>query len=288
MASAANPRIGRLLLWLSVGVASVLAFELPRAWIAYSDRQAHRGNFLNFHPLFAVLYIPLAFGLIWPLFIGLAALAKQRLEGSVAWPAKTAIIMFTLSVGCAAPLAVLEYRSLTRGVEAVNAENLRLAKVRNLLEMEKQKALAELAAHGVASLSEPLTGPQMEAVNSYLDAHSQDPTELQKATRHYRTNMQVMLHLAQSRYCPGPVLEIVYNNVVEVQKAESPSRAVNPTEVLYYLAWNPRLPVAVLIQMLDNPDSNTRAAAAANPRLPEKVKASYLRRAQYQKANPLP
>jgi hypothetical protein len=288
MASAAKPRIGRLLLWLSVGVASVLAFELPRAWIAYSDRQTHRGNFLNFHPLLAVLYVPLAFGLIWPLLIGIAALAKQRLEGSVGWLAKTAIIMFAFSVCCSAPLVVFEYRSLTRGLEAVNAENLRLAKIRNQLEMEKQKALAELRADGAASLNEPLTGPQVEAVNSYLDAHSQDPDELQKAARHYRTNVQVMEHLAQSRYCPGPVLEIVFDNIVEVQKASPPSLPVNPSEVLYYLAWNPRLPVAVLIQMLDNPDSSVRAAAAANPRLPENIKASYLGRAQYQKAKSPP
>lgn len=49
--------------------------------------------------------------------------------------------------------------------------------------------------------------------------------------------------------------------------------------MLYDLAWNPNTPESVLARMLDNPDSKVREAAAANPRLPDDAKASYLKRA---------
>lgn len=229
MLSSTQPRIARPLLWVSVAVAALFAFELPTAWIAYSDRQAHRGNFLNFHPLFAVLYAPLAFGLFWPILIRVIAWVRQRPGQSLAWPAKTALVMFICSVGCSTPFVILEYRGYVRGLEAVRAEQARMITVRDQQLMEKQKALAELQANGVQSLSEPLTGPQAEAVNSYLDAHSQSPLELENAARQYRTSLPVMEHLAARRYCPGPVLEIVFNNVIDLQKNSKPSQSLRMT-----------------------------------------------------------
>lgn len=264
MSSSTQPRISRPFLWLSVVVAALLAFELPTTWIAYSDRQVHQSPFLNFHPLFAFLYVPLAFGLFWPILIEIAAWATRRPGQPPVWPAKTALIVFILAACCSAPFAVLEYRRQIRGLEAVRAEKLRMDTFRAQPEVEKQKALTGLRANGVASLSEPLTGPQIEAVNHYLDTHSHNPLELENAARHYGTSVAVMEHLASRSYCPGPVLEIVFNNVLELQKDPPPQLLLNPYEVLYNLAWNPNIPVSVLVRMLDNPDPQVRAAAAAS------------------------
>ena len=279
MSTSTQSRISRLLLWLSALVAAIVALVLPPAWIAYSDRQAHRGPFLNFHPLFAILYVPLVFGLLWPILVRILAWAKQSAERPLVWPAKTAIVMFIVSASCSAPFIISEYRYYIRGVEAVQAEQMRMARFHEQQLIEKQKALAELQANGVASLSEPLTGPQVDAVNSYLDAHFQNPLELENASRHYPTSLPVMEHLAQKRDCPAQVLEIVYDNVVELQKDRHPQQSVNPSQVLCYLAWNPNVPVSVLVAMLDNPYTQVREAAAANPRLPEEAKVAYLKKA---------
>lgn len=279
MESSTQARIGRPLVWLSVAVAGFLAFKLPTAWIAYSDRQAHRGVFLNFHPLFAIVYVPLAFGIIWPTLISILASAKQLTRQSLVWPAKTALIMFTVSACCAAPLVVLEYRSHARGVEAVKTETSRMGRFRDQQDLEERQALAELGTNGVASLEEPLNGPQTVAVNSYLDAHFRDPVALEKVSRRYRTSVLVMEHMSEMRSCPGEVLEILFDNAIDLQKAPRPPLAGSPYRVLYNLAWNPNLPVPILVRMLDNPDRKVRAAAAANPRLPEDAKVSYLKKA---------
>lgn len=159
------------------------------------------------------------------------------------------------------------------------AENSRMNQFRDQQEVERRQALAELEANGVASLSEPLTGPQTEAVNSYLDAHFQNPIDLEAASRHYRSSVLVMEHLSEMRSCPGQVLEIVFDNAIDLQKAPRSPMAGSPYSVLHNLAWNPNLPVPILVRMLDNPDRKVRAAAAANPRLPERAKVSYLKRA---------
>ncbi len=156
MSSSTQPRISRLLLWLSVVVAALPAFELPKNWIAYSDRQVHSSPFLNFHPLFAFLYVPLAFGLFWPILIAIAAWATRRPGQPLVWPAKAALIVFILSACCSAPLVVLEHRRYVYGLEAVRAEQQRMDTFRAEQEQEKQKALTQLKTNGLASLSEPL------------------------------------------------------------------------------------------------------------------------------------
>ncbi|MFZ0146648.1 MAG: hypothetical protein WAL08_20000, partial [Candidatus Sulfotelmatobacter sp.] len=68
MSSSAKPRLNAYARWITVGVSTVLAIKLPLDWIAYRVR--YEGSFLNFHILLAVIYIPVAFGLIWPALIG--------------------------------------------------------------------------------------------------------------------------------------------------------------------------------------------------------------------------
>jgi len=279
MLSPTQPRIGRPLFWLSIAAAAVLALKLPTAWIAYSDRQTHSPSFLNFHPLLAVLYVPLAFGLIWPILIRIAAWVKQRPSQSLVWPARPALILFTLSASISIPFMILEYRSLMHGLQRVQAERMRLEQIQAVEETEKAKALAELRSNGIASLSEPLTGPQTAAVNSYLDNVSQNTLELENASRHYRTSVHVMKHLSEMRECPSQALEIVYDNVVELQKDPQIPDAGNLSEVLYNVAWHPNVPVSVLVRMLDNPDWRAQRAAAANPRVPKEATTAYLEKA---------
>ncbi len=73
-----------------------------------------------------------------------------------------------------------------------------------------------------------------------------------------------MKHLAGKRYCPGPVLEIVFDNVLELQKDPPPQVAFTLYEALYYLAWNPNVPDSVLVRMLENSNAQARTAAAAS------------------------
>jgi hypothetical protein len=119
----------------------------------------------------------------------------------------------------------------------------------------------------------------VDAVNSYLDAHSANAIELESASRHYRTTVGIMKHLSEKRYCPPEVLETLFDNVVELQKDPSLPNQGNLYEVLYNLAWNPNVPIPVLVRMLDDNASSVRRAAAANPRLPETARISYLNRA---------
>ena len=281
MSSSHEARIGRPLLWFTVAIAAVLAYGFAASWIAYSDRQTHQGNFLNFHPLYVVLYAPLAFGLFWPILIRMIAFAKQDLGQSPVWPTKTAITVFCLSACLSIPVVIVEHRYVVRGVERIEAEKARMTEVRSQLDQAKQEALRELRSNGVASLSEPLTGPQTEAVNNYLDTLSHNPAELEKASRHYRTSAEIMEHLSYMHDCPGPVLEIVFNNIIDLQKDP---HILSLYPVLYNLAWNPNLPVPILVRMLDNPYPQVREASAANPRLPTEAKAAYLKKAAVSKS----
>jgi hypothetical protein len=63
---------------------------------------------------------------------------------------------------------------------------------------------------------EPLTGPQVDAVNNYLDSHSNSPLELQSASKHYRSSVGVMEHLSEKRYSPPEVLDTIFGNALEL------------------------------------------------------------------------
>ncbi len=227
----------------------------------------------------AVLYVPLTFGLVWPVLISAIASSLRLARRARAWPVKTAIILFAVSACCSEPLIVFEHRDLVARLEAIRTEKLRGVQFQQRQEIEKQQALAALGANGITSLPEPLTGPQVDAVNTYLDAHSDNAIELESASRHYRTTVEIMRHLSDRRYCPPEVLEIVFDNVVEMERDPSLPNPGNLYQVLYNLAWNPNVPIPVLVRMLDDNASDVRRAAAANPRLPETARISYFKRA---------
>jgi len=281
--SSSKPRrIDRGISWAVVFFAACFSYILPYAWISYSDKVTQAGPFLNLHPLLLVIYVPLAFGIFWPVLLsGTAGL--MRLDGQPReWPAKRALIVFLLSAVCSSYFVVGEHRHFSERLSAIRAEDARLREFRAGQAGETQKALAVLQANGVATLSEPLTGPQFDAVKQYLDKHSSDPAELITASRHYRTSAGVMQHLAGMRSCPPEALEVLFENAVRLQEHPELRQRFDAStvyEVLYYIAWNPNTPIPVLVEMLDNEDSGARRAAAANPRLPQEAKLAYVKRA---------
>jgi hypothetical protein len=258
-------------------IAAVPAIWLPLAWISYSDKG--RPTFLNFHIFLAVIYVPLAFGLIWPVLVGVEAWTMRTAGRDRRWPAKAAVIMFVVSALCSTPCILFEHRRLVDDREAARAEALRMQQFRAQQDSSRQEALAVIQANGIEAFVEPLTGPQVDAVNNYLDAHSNRPLELQSASKHYRSSVGVMKHLSEKRYSPPEVLDTIFENALDLQRSPSFPNKGELAVVFYNLAWNPNLPVPVLTKMLDNDDAGTRRAAAANPRIPKAAKIAYLRRA---------
>lgn len=279
MSSSTKPRLNGYARWLTVGISAALAIKLPLAWIAYIGR--YEREFLNFHIVLAAIYIPLAYGLIWPILIGVEAWVMRSAGRDRRWPAKGAVILFILSAVCATPCIVYEHRRLVGDREAIRAEAERMQQFRMQQGTLVLEAAAVIQANGITAFNEPLTGPQVDAVNRYLDAHSGNLQELQSASKHYRypSSVTIMKHLSEKRYCPPEVLETIFENAVDLQKGPRFPNKGELSQVFYNLAWNPNLPVPVLIKMLDNEDAGARRAAAANPRTPKAARIEYLRRA---------
>jgi hypothetical protein len=279
MSSSTKPRLTAYARWLTVGIAAALAIKLPVAWIVYRERYEPR--YFNFHILLAVIYIPVAFGLIWPLLIGVEAWVMRSAGRDRTWPAKAAVILFILSAVGAIPCVLLERHRMVSIREAADAEAARMQQFRMQQGTLVQEAAAVIQANGITAFSEPMTGPQVDAVIRYLDAHSNNVLELQSASKHYRypSSVGIMKHLSERRYCPPEVLDTIFENAVDLQKGPRFPNQGELSEVFYNLAWNPNVPVPVLVKMLDNEYAGPRRAAAANPRTPKAARIEYLRRA---------
>jgi len=279
MSSSTKPRLNAYARWLTIGISAALAIKLPLAWIVY--RETYEPRYFNFHILLAVIYIPLAFGLIWPVLIGVEAWVMRSAGRDRKWPAKAAVVLFIVSAVCVTPFILLERRSVVDIREAARVEALRRQQIQVQQDSLERAALAVIQADGITAFTEPLTGPQVDAVISYLDAHSNNVPELQSASKQYRdpSSVRIMKHLSERRYCPPEVLDTIFENAVELQKGPSFPNEGDLSMVFYNLAWNPNVPVSVLIKMLDNEDAGARRASAANPRTPKAARIEYLRRA---------
>jgi hypothetical protein len=140
VSSSTKPRLNGYARWLTVGTAVALAIKLPLAWIAYSDK--NRERILNFHIFLAVIYIPLAFGLIWPVLVGVEAWIMRSAGRDRKWPAKAAVIMLVVSAVCSTPCILFEHRRLVDDREAARAEVLRMQQFRAQQDSSKREALA--------------------------------------------------------------------------------------------------------------------------------------------------
>ena len=268
-----RPRLDRSISWLLVLVAGGLAYALTNAWIAYSDREAHRGPWLNFHPAMVLIYAPLAFGILWPVFIGSAAGIMRFAGQPRRWPAKTALILFVLSASCYSYFGVAEYRLFMRSQATIRAEQARAREIRRQERTQSPNALAVLEARGVDALTEPLGAAQVEAVKQYIDENPSDPYVLLMAARHYPRTVEIMQHLAEMKSCPPEVLAEVFDDAFHAEKYGVPLY-----QVYKDLSQNPNTPTEVLEKLLDNEYLTVQRAALDNPQLPKRAKAAYKQR----------
>jgi hypothetical protein len=229
--------------------------------------------------LLAPIYIPLAFGLIWPVFIASHALftkSLHRIRVSRNW---IAILLFPVSLCCSLPFMIGEYQSFVRERERARANQLWQVQWRAQQAEERQQADQAIRAGGITAFTAPLTAPQLDALKGYLENNSVATPDLLRASEHYRTSIPLMRYFADKYSCPPGVLESVFNNALSLQSHPPSSDTGEVWHILHSLAFNPNTPVPVLIKLLQNDSSGVRMAAAVSPRLPKPDKIAYLRRA---------
>lgn len=279
MFSSKERRPGYPSLWLSLVISAALAVILPLAWIAYRD--AHEAWRLRI--LLAPIYIPLTFGLIWPVFIALQTMAIRSAAPAPSRRAWTACIVFIVAAVCAEPFIVAEYDSLMQDRERARTTALLLPALQAQQDWERQQVQDAIRKNGLTAFSEPLTALQAEAVERYIDGPSASNRDLQNLSEHYRTSLDIMEHLVDKKTCPPEVLETIYQNAVNLQRDPAHQHGGNIFVVLVKIAWHPNVSAPVLTKMLENDDSRARMAAAANPKLPKAAKIAYLKRASFSK-----
>ncbi|HEY2546922.1 MAG TPA: hypothetical protein VGI46_12715 [Candidatus Acidoferrum sp.] len=233
----------------------------------------------SLHILLAPIYIPLAFGLIWPVLIAFQTLSVplvRRISVRRQW---IAILIFVWSFCCSVYFVRPEYRSLTTLREHARASQLWQAQWRAQQLEEQRQAEQLLGAGGITALTDPLTGPQFDALKSCIDNNSVPSLDLRNAIEHYRTSTSLLGHLAAQNSCPPEVLETIFKIALSLQSHPPPSNGVEVWDVLHTMAFNPNTPVPLLIQLLQNENSSVRIAVAVSPRLPKSEKVAYLKRA---------
>jgi len=270
-----EPRPHYPAIWPSLLIAATLAAILPIEWIKYRDR----GKFLSLHILAAPIYIPLAFGLIWPLLIGIQALFAKSARRIRLRRNRISAVLFVVSFGCSVPFVRGEYRSFVIDRDDERAEKLRLEQLNAQLQEDRLEADQALLDGGITAFNEPLTGPQVDAVEGYIYTHSKVPADLRLASAHYRTSVPIMSYLASRPACPPEALEAVFENALSLQKTSSPSDAGGVFDILGDLARNPGTPMPIVTSLLRSDDPGVREAAAVNPELPKPEKIGYLKRA---------
>jgi hypothetical protein len=159
MPSSTEQRTGYPSLWPSLVFSAVLAVVLPLAWI--SDRDVHEAWGLRI--LLAPIYIPLAFGLIWPIFTALQSLALWSRPAPTlrAW---TAFIVFIASAICSEPFVAGEYDSLKQERERARTGASLFQAFQAQQAWERQQIQDEIRLNGFTGFSEPLTDLQAEAI----------------------------------------------------------------------------------------------------------------------------
>ena len=104
MVAADESPLKRPRLWLSLLLATFLAIVLPLMWLVPRDT----GKPLDFHIFLAVIYIPLAFGIIWPALIGWQAVMNRSARKQRLWRNRIAPVLFVVSFICWVPLVKAE------------------------------------------------------------------------------------------------------------------------------------------------------------------------------------
>ena len=256
-------------LWPSLLFAAVVATVCSVAWLTRGP-----DRLIDFRLLLAPIYIPLAFGILWPVTVALQALAMPSARDRKLWRNWVAMILFAASVCCWVPFVTAEMAESRNEREAV----VRQAAWQRQQQAERADAQAAIARAGISAFTEPLTEQQSYVLQQYIDAHRLSAEEIMQASEHYQTP-SIMAQLAQTRDCPPEALEVLFEHALNQQKTIS--EALQPSqlgEVFGAIGKNANTPVHVLVEMMRIESPYVRAAAVENPNLPGNVKLAYLKK----------
>lgn len=269
MSSDEELRWKRPRVWPSLLIAAIPAIYLPLEWINRRHNQP-----LDFTILFSPIYIALAFGILWPILVGLQALVMRSARRAHLWRYRVAPVLFALSVLGWVPFVMLEVAVIKRE----RAENLRMAQWREHVAAEESVARQAIAAKGVLAFTEPLQDEQAGVLVRHIYDHALTSGELQRMSEQYQDPM-VMNELAQKTNCPPEALEILFAKAMSERGSTTPTSLQWIQQTLNHIGRNASTPVEVLVKMVESDEPAARMAAAANPHLPKAAKISYLKKA---------
>jgi len=201
---------GRFPLWLQLIVAGIPAILIPYLWIQYRDQ----GKFLSFHFVLLPIYIPLAFGLIWPLVLEVQAFyfpadrQRHRLRHTIA------AILFIVCLLASLPFGFAEYRFYDQDEEIKRVKTR--ADVARFAEYEEEvkQATDTINTTGIDGFTEPLTVVQERVLTNYIASHSKTllAEVVARAGEHYCCNSTVLSLLASAKNAPPETLQKIYEN----------------------------------------------------------------------------
>jgi hypothetical protein len=266
MTAVEEPMAKRPPLWPSLLIAAVPAIYLPLHWLDVH----HRGPW-DFTIFFAPVYIALAFGAIWPVLVGLQAIAFASARRRRLWRYRVAVVMFLVSTPCAEWVVKMELHE----VRAKRAEEARMAESYKQLGAEQSAARGAIAVKGVLAFTEPLPGAEAAALVDYLYYHAVTPEQLQRMSAQYQEPM-VLNAVAQKKNCPPEALEVLFAKAMNERRTATPWTWQWVEQTLDHIGRNANTPADVLVKMAESDDRAARAAALANPNLPKAEKIAYL------------
>jgi hypothetical protein len=264
-------------LWPSLVFAAILAVLIPTLWVQYRDLN----QLFSTRVFLLPLYIPLAFGLIWPLLAEMQARSAPSLRRLHALRYKVASVLFIVCFCVSAPFAVLEIRSYVMDLSADRAKATAVNRNRVKYDDEVAQANHEILANGLAAFSEPLTTVQELALANHIASHATTllAEQITRASQHYCCNVLILSCLAGSRNAPSEALQTIYDHSLQLPDNPASSQYGGMAGILESLAANPNTPSPILLAALHSESAGARTRAAGNPNTPKSEKISYLRKA---------
>jgi hypothetical protein len=228
----------------------------------------------DFRILLAPIYIPLAFGIIWPVTVGFQALAMPAARDSKLRRNWAALILFVVSGIGWLPIVMAEWTESVRQ----RAYTKQQEEWRRQQQSEREAAQAAVTRGGLLAFEEPMKSAEEYALERYIDEHHLSAEELREASEHYRTP-QLMAELAEKPDCPPEALKNFFEHATEQQR--SVAEALAPSvlgPVFTAIGKHGNTPADVLARMVRSDSPYVRMAAVANPNLPKAAKMTYLKK----------
>jgi hypothetical protein len=256
-------------LWPSLLFATIAATAFSVTWLTRGQYQM-----FDFRLVLAPIYIPLAFGIIWPITVALQALATPAARDNKLRRNWAALILFVVSGIGWLPIVMAEWTASVRQRAYIKQQE----EWRRQQQSEREAAEAAVTRGGLLAFEEPLKSMEEYALERYIDEHHLSAEELQQASERYQTP-QIMAELAGKPYCPPEALQKFFEHATTQQ--HKVSDAVAPTlvgPVFAAIGKNPNTPVEVLVKMVRSDSPYVRMDGVTNPNLPKAVKMEYLKK----------